>query len=135
VGGAVAFQMATHGSKVQILPESRIEFVLTQDASFANGAAPAASSAVSAEIDEVARRVDQLASRASAVNNRVDRLQRQQAAAGFGLRGDIATRQASMQANLSKAQSAVQSGDASRARKYADLTAADLDALEKLVAQ
>jgi len=135
VGGAVAFQMATHGSKVQILPESRIEFVLTQDASFSNGAAPAASSAGSAEIDEVARQVDQLASRASAVNNRVDRLQRQQAAAGFGLRGDIASKQASMQTNLSKAQSAVQSGDITRARRYADLTAADLEALEKLLAQ
>ncbi len=135
VGGAVAFQMATHGSKVQILPESKIEFVLTQDASFANGAAPAASSAGSAEIDEVARQVDQLASRASAVNNRVDRLQRQQAAAGYGLRGDIASRQASMQANLAKAQSAVQSGDVARARKYVSLTLADLEALDKFLAQ
>jgi len=135
VGGAVAFQMATHGSKVQILPESRIEFVLTQDASFSNGAAPAASSAGSAEIDEVARQVDQLASRASAVNNRVDRLQRQQAAAGFGLRGDIASKQADMQANLAKAQSAVQGGDVARARRYANLTAVDLEALEKFLAQ
>jgi len=135
VGGAVAFQMATHGSKVQILPESKIEFVLTQDASFANGAAPAASSAGSAEIDEVARQVDQLASRASAVNNRVDRLQRQQAAAGYGLRGDIASKQASMQTNLSKAQSAVQSGDVARARKYVSLTLADLEALDQFLAQ
>jgi len=135
VGGAMAFQMATHGSRVQIPSESKIEFVLTQDAAFSssNAAAPA-SSASSPEIGEVAREVDQLSSRAAAMNNRVDRLQRQQAAAGFGLRGDIASTQASMQGNLSKAQSAVQSGDLARARKYAKLTEADLEVLDKLLA-
>ena len=134
VGGAMAFQMATHGSKVQIPSESRIEFVLTQDASFSSGSAPAAGSASSPEFGEVAGEVDQLTSRAAAMNNRVDRLQRQQAAAGFGLRGDIASTQASMQGNLSKAQSAVQGGDLARARKYAELTEADLQVLERLLA-
>ncbi len=129
VGGAMAFQMATHGSRVQIPPESRIEFVLTQDASFSGGAASGGPS----ELDEVEHQVDQLTSRAAAVNNSLDRLQRQQAAAGYGLRGDIASRQASMQTNLSKAQSAVQSGDVARARRYANLTAADLEVLEKFL--
>jgi len=86
-----------------------------------------------AEIDEVEHEVDQLTSRAAAVNNSLDRLQRQQAAAGYGLRGDIVSRQASMQTNLSKAQSAVQSGDVARAKRYANLAAADLEVLEKFL--
>ena len=129
VGGAMAFQLATHGSRVQIPSESRLEFVTTQDASFSNAAAAEGPS----EIDELEHQVDQLSSRAAAVNNSLDRLQRQQAAAGYGLRGDIASRQASMQSNLSKAESAVQSRDVARAKRYISLTAADLEILEKFL--
>ncbi len=130
VGGAMAFQMATHGSKVKIPSESRVEFVLTRDATTSQGAASTASSEGPSELDELEHRIDQLASRAAAVNNSLDNLQRQQAAAGYGLRGDIASSQASMQTNLSKAQGAVQQGDAARAKRYADRTAADVELLE-----
>jgi serine/threonine protein kinase len=88
----------------------------------------AASSA--AEMDELEHQVDQLSNRAAAVNSSLDRLQQQQAASGFGLRGDMAARQASMKNNLSKAQEAVERGDAARAKKYTDLAQSDLDALE-----
>jgi eukaryotic-like serine/threonine-protein kinase len=91
-------------------------------------ASPAAPDAAS--LDAAERDADQLSNRAAAVNNSLDHLQQQQSAAGYGLRGDIAARQASMKNNLAKAQSAVQSGDLTRARKYMDLAQSDVDALE-----
>ncbi len=91
-------------------------------------ASPAAPDAAS--LDAAEREADQLSNRAAAVNNSLDHLQQQQSAAGYGLRGDIAARQASMKNNLAKAQNAVQSGDLTRARKYMDLAQSDVDALE-----
>ena len=89
---------------------------------------PAANDAAS--LDAAEREADQLSNRAAAVNNSLDHLQQQQSAAGYGLRGDIAARQASMKNNLAKAQSAVQSGDLTRTRKYMDLAESDVEALE-----
>ena len=91
-------------------------------------ASPASPDAAS--LDAAERETDQLSNRAAAVNNSLDHLQQQQSAAGYGLRGDIAARQASMKNNLAKAQSAVQSGDLTRARKYMDLAQSDVEALE-----
>jgi serine/threonine-protein kinase len=91
-------------------------------------ASPAAPDAAS--LDAAERDADQLSNRAAAVNNSLDHLQQQQSAAGYGLRGDIAARQASMKNNLAKAQNAVQSGDLQRARKYMDLAQGDVEALE-----
>jgi len=91
-------------------------------------AAPAANDAAS--LDAAEREADQLSNRAVAINSSLDRLQQQQSAAGYGLRGDIAARQASMKNNLAKAQSAVQSGDLQRARKYMDSAQSDVEALE-----
>jgi len=83
-----------------------------------------------AEMDELEHQVDQLSSRAGAVNSSLDRLQQQQAASGYGLRGDMAARQASMKNNLAKAEDAVQHGDAVRAKKYIKLADGDAEALE-----
>jgi len=83
-----------------------------------------------ADPDELEHEVDQLSSRAAAVNASLDRLQQQQNAAGYGLRGDIAAKQASMKSNLAKAQSAVERGDAQKAKKYVDLAQSDVEALE-----
>ena len=80
--------------------------------------------------DEVEHQIDQLSSRAAAVNSSLDRLQQQQSAAGYGLRGDMAAKQASMKTNLSRAESAIQSGDLPKAKKYADMAASDTEALE-----
>ncbi|HYN14784.1 MAG TPA: protein kinase [Terriglobales bacterium] len=79
---------------------------------------------------QLERHLDQLSGRAAAVNSSLDRLQQQQAASGYGLRGDMVARQASMQTNLSRAQNAVGHGDVARARRYTDLAAADVEALE-----
>ena len=83
-----------------------------------------------ADPDELEHEVDQLSSRAAAVNTSLDRLQQQQSAAGYGLRGDIAAKQESMKNNLAKAQSAVERGDAQKAKKYMDLAQSDVEALE-----
>jgi eukaryotic-like serine/threonine-protein kinase len=80
--------------------------------------------------DEMEHQIDQLSSRAAAVNSSLDRLQQQQSMAGYGLRGDMAAKQASMKTNLSKAESAAERGDLPRAKKYADMAASDVEALE-----
>ena len=69
----------------------------------------------SANLDEMEHEIDQLSNRAAAVNSGLDRLQQEQSAAGYGLRGDMVERQASMKASLFKAEEAIQHGDAARA--------------------
>ncbi|HZR28939.1 MAG TPA: hypothetical protein VFA71_09170, partial [Terriglobales bacterium] len=86
-----------------------------------------------AELDAVEHEIDQLTSRAAAVNSSLDNLQRQQQTQGYGLRGDIASRQASMQINLAKAQNAIGQNNAAQAKRYAEMTASDLEALEKFL--
>ncbi len=87
----------------------------------------------SAALDELETEVDQLSNRAAAVNSGLDRLQQEQAAAGYGLRGDMVAHQASMKTNLFKAEEAMQHRDAARAKKYADLAGKDLEALERFL--
>lgn len=94
-------------------------------------APPAASD--SANFDELENEVDQLSNRAAAVNSSLDRLQQEQSAAGFGLRGDMVAKQASMKGNLFKAEEAIQHRDAARTKKFVELTARDLDALERFL--
>ena len=67
------------------------------------------------------------------VNSSIDTLQRQQQAEGYGLRGDIASKHASMKLNLAKAQNAIEHNDAARAKRYAQLATADLEGLEKFL--
>jgi serine/threonine protein kinase len=86
-----------------------------------------------AELDAIEHEIDQLTSRAAAVNSSLDTLQRQQQAEGYGLRGDIASKQVSMKINLSKAQNAIGQNDAARAKRYADMATADVEALEKFL--
>lgn len=86
-----------------------------------------------AELDAVEHEIDQLTSRAAAVNSSLDTLQRQQQAEGYGLRGDIAAKQVSMKINLSKAQNAIGQNDAARAKRYADMANADVEALERFL--
>ncbi len=87
----------------------------------------------SAQLDELEHEVDQLSNRAAAVNSSLDRLQQEQSASGYGLRGDMVERQASMKANLFKAEEAMQHKDAARTKKYADMVNADLEVLERFV--
>ena len=97
------------------------------------GAASSGAAASSAQLDELEKSVDQLSNRAAAVNSSLDRLQQQQAASGYGLRGDMVERQASMKSNLFKAEEALQHRDAARTKKYVDLAGADADVLERFL--
>ncbi len=98
-----------------------------------NGLATPAAANDSVNFDEMETELDQLSNRAAAVNSSLDRLQQQQAASGFGLRGDMVAKQASMKANLFKAEEAMQHHDAARAKKFLELTGRDVDALEKFL--
>ena len=95
-------------------------------------AAPDAANA-SAQLEELEQSVDQLSNRAAAVNSGLDRLQQEQSASGYGLRGDMVERQASLKANLFKAEEAMQHHDAVRAKKYADMAGKDLEVLERFL--
>ncbi len=97
----------------------------------AAAAAEAAAKAKAEELDRIEHEIDQLTGRSASVNSSLDNLQRQQAASGFGLRGDIAAKQASMKINLAKAQDAIGRNDLERAKRYAAMAASDIEALEK----
>jgi hypothetical protein len=104
------------------------------ESSQARDAAPASSGpADSAQLDELEKTVDQISNRAAAVNSSLERLQQQQAASGYGLRGDMVEKQASLKSNLFKAEEALQHGDVARTKKYADLASADADVLERFL--
>jgi hypothetical protein len=82
------------------------------------------------KLDELEPQIDQLNSRASAVNNSLNTMQRSMQKDGLSLRGDIASRQVSMNTNLGKAKQAFAAQDPDRASRYAALTEADVKALE-----
>jgi serine/threonine-protein kinase len=85
------------------------------------------------EVDELEHRIDQLSGRAAAINNSLNRMEKQQAASGYGLRGDIVAAQESMVTNLHKAQGYMEHGDPVKAKKYADSAAANAETLEKFL--
>lgn len=97
------------------------------------GPTSAAAPGDSAQLDELERAADQLSTRAEAVNSSLDHLQQQQNSAGVGLRGDIVARQASMKANLSRAEEAIHRGDLARTKKYLDLAGSDVEVLERFL--
>ena len=97
------------------------------------GSASESQAAAAKELEHLQDEIDHLAARAASVNSSVDRLKQQQAASGFGLRGDIAERQENMKINLSRAQDAAEHSETAKAKKYYDRTTADLEALEKFL--
>jgi eukaryotic-like serine/threonine-protein kinase len=76
---------------------------------------------------------DQLSGRASSVVASLGTLQRQQAAQGLGLRGDMVASKQRMETYMSKAQAAIQAKDADGARKYLDLATTEVEKLEKFL--
>ena len=85
------------------------------------------------QLEEVEKQVDQLSSRTAAVNDSLDNMRRQQAADGFGLRGDIASTQESLKIHMSKAQQALQAQDVKSAKRYLDLSEPEVEKLEKFL--
>ena len=85
------------------------------------------------QLEQVEKEVDQLSSRTSAVNDSLDNLRREQAAQGFGLRGDMASTQESLKTHMSKAQQALQNQDVKSAKRYLDLAEPEVEKLEKFL--
>jgi serine/threonine-protein kinase len=115
-------------------PVSRAKKLVAQNAS-SNAASSTPDEAAppqpsQAEVDALEHEIDQLSARAAAVNNSLDNFQR---SSGFGLRGDMVSKQASMKLNLAKAEDAVSRGDLERAKRYQGLAESDVEALEKFL--
>jgi serine/threonine protein kinase len=86
-----------------------------------------------AQADEVEKLYDDIDGRSTAVSQSLDNLQKQQAASGYGLRGDIVAAQQRMKTDISKAQAAIQKQDSKSAKKYLDMAEAELSTLEKFL--
>ncbi|HZV89104.1 MAG TPA: protein kinase [Candidatus Binatus sp.] len=96
-------------------------------------AAAQAKAEEAAQTEENEHRYDDIDSRSAAVSQSLDNVQRQQAAAGYGLRGDIVSAQQRMKTDLSKAHSAMQKQDTKNAKKYLDMAEAELQTIEKFL--
>jgi eukaryotic-like serine/threonine-protein kinase len=92
-----------------------------------------ASAADEALAEAVEKQNDEVGSRAEAVTQSIDNLKQQDAAQGYGLRGDIVASEARMNAYYSRAQEAMNNNDPKSAKKYLDLAEAELEKLEKFL--
>ena len=86
-----------------------------------------------AAVEDNEHRYDDIDSRSAAVSQSLDNIQRQQAAAGYGLRGDIVAAQQHMKTDIAKAQAAMQKHDTQAAKKYLDMAEAELTTIEKFL--
>jgi serine/threonine-protein kinase len=76
---------------------------------------------------------DKLNVRAATASHSVDALRRQQMAAGYNLRADIASAEERMQLYLAKGNAALQAKDTAGAQKYFDLADAEISKVEKFL--
>jgi eukaryotic-like serine/threonine-protein kinase len=133
--GGRSVAVNTPGAKVNISPNGGVQVNAGGTSVSVPGqeAPPNMSGMSKEEVDELEHRIDQLSGRAAAINNSLNRMEKQQAASGYGLRGDIVAAQESMTTNLHKAQSYMEHGDPVKAKKYADSAAANAETLEKFL--
>jgi eukaryotic-like serine/threonine-protein kinase len=82
------------------------------------------------QLQALGDQIDQVSSRAAAVNGSLETLQKQQAAQGLGLRGDMVAAQQRMQSDIAKAESALQAKDVDSAQRYIDQASAETEKLE-----
>jgi serine/threonine-protein kinase len=92
--------------------------------------AAAEAAAKAAALKDAQSQADQISSRAAAIGASLDTLQRQQAAQGYGLRGDMVAARQRMQTNLAHAEAALQQQDPAAAKEYLDKADADAETLE-----
>jgi hypothetical protein len=85
------------------------------------------------EIAKVEDEADRLNVRGDTVTQSVETLRKQQQAAGYNLRGDIASSEERMQMYLTKGNNALKAQDLKNAQKYFDLAEAELTKLEKFL--
>jgi serine/threonine-protein kinase len=130
-----ALEPPSHAEPVQATPKALSGLAATAPAEPSEKEVEETSSVPdnSAQLDELERQLDQLTSRALAVDSSLETLRRQQRAAGFDLRGDIAGKWENMKVNLAKAQQSFDNGDVTRGKKYADMAANYLRQLERFL--
>jgi serine/threonine-protein kinase len=84
-------------------------------------------------LKEAENQTDQLEARSAAITQGLDNLRRAQQAQGYGLRGDIVQTEQMMQINLSRAQSALRSGNVDQAKEYLDKAETQAMTLERFL--
>jgi serine/threonine-protein kinase len=129
-GGGGGAHSAGHGKG-----QASAQLDAQQNAAQQQEAAAAAAAAAEAakELEELEKQEDQLSSRSGAVNSSLDTLRHQQESQGYGLRGDIASLQQSMNSHLQKAQSAIQNQDVRNAKRYLDQAENEMSSLERFL--
>ena len=85
------------------------------------------------EIAKMEDEADRLNIRAATASRSVDTLRQQQQAAGYNLRGDIASATERMQMYLAKGDAALKAKDMANAQKYFDLADAEISKVEKFL--
>ena len=74
-----------------------------------------------------------MASRAAAVRSSLETLQRQQAASGLGLRGDMVAAKESMEYLLDEAKASIRAKDADGTKRNLDLAEKQVEKLERFL--
>jgi eukaryotic-like serine/threonine-protein kinase len=87
----------------------------------------------SQEIAKMEDEADKLNIRAATASRSVDTLRQQQLAAGYNLRGDIASAADRMQMYIAKGDAALKAKDMANAQKYYDLADAEISKVEKFL--
>jgi len=85
------------------------------------------------EIAKMEDEADKLNIRAATASRSVDTLRQQQQAAGYNLRGDIASAAERMQMYIAKGDTALKAKDMANAQKYYDLADAEISKVEKFL--
>jgi hypothetical protein len=94
---------------------------------------PAQPAVDTALLESLQDRLGQLGPRASAIAGALQNLQRQQNAAGYGLRTDISASWKRMEYLLDQAEAALKDSDARRAKKNLDLAEREVEKLDKFL--
>jgi eukaryotic-like serine/threonine-protein kinase len=105
----------------------------TSAAQAAAAQAAADAQAKAAALKEAEQQADQLSGRAAAVSQSLGVLKSQQAAQGYGLRGDMVAAEQRMQTNMARAEAALQKQDAAEAKEYMDRAEPDVETLERFL--
>jgi len=105
-----------------------------QPAANAQPAPDAANEArMNAELEKIQDELDLLGSRAGAIRSSLDGLQQQQAAQGYGLRGDIVASRQRMDTLMDQVQNRLRRGDPAGARKSLEAAEREVTKLEKFL--
>ncbi len=99
----------------------------------AQATSPAQSGPDDAALQEQRERLIMMAGRAAAVRGSLENLQRQQAASGLGLRGDMAAARESMEYLLDEAKAALRAHDAAGTKRNLDLAEKQVEKLERFL--